>query len=82
MGVFAHGDNVREMEAMVNYGMKQMDVLKSATSVNADVFKISNQVGRVKAGLLADIIAVEGDPSENISQLRKIKMVMKDGVIY
>ena len=82
VGVFAHGDNVREMEAMVNYGMKQMDVLKSATSVNADVFKISNQVGRVKAGLLADIIAVEGDPSENISQLRKIKMVMKDGVIY
>ncbi|HXB44924.1 MAG TPA: amidohydrolase family protein [Puia sp.] len=82
VGVFAHGDNVREMEAMVDYGMKQIDVLKSATSVNADVFKINNQVGRIKSGLLADIIAVEGDPLENISLLRKIKMVMKDGVIY
>jgi imidazolonepropionase-like amidohydrolase len=82
VGVFAHGDNVREMEAMVDYGMKQIDVLKSATSVNADVFKMNNQVGRIKPGLLADIIAVEGDPLENISQLRKIKMVMKDGVIY
>jgi len=82
VGVFAHGDNVREMEAMVDYGMKQLDVLKSATSVNADVFKISNNVGRIKVGLLADIIAVEGDPSENISQLRKIKLVMKGGVVY
>lgn len=82
VGVFAHGDNAREMEAMVDYGMKPEDVLKSATSVNADVFKISNRVGRIKSGLLADIIAVEGDPSENISQVRKIKLVMKDGVIY
>lgn len=82
VGVFPHGDNVREMEAMVDYGMKSIDVLKSATSVNADVFKISNQVGRIKAGLLADVIAVEGDPSENVSQLRKIKLVMKSGVVY
>ena len=70
------------MEAMVDYGMKPIDVLKSATSTNADVFKVSNNIGRIKIGLLADIIAVEGDPSENISQLRKIKMVMKSGVIY
>jgi len=82
VGVFAHGDNVREMEAMVDYGMKPMDVLKSATSTNADVFKVSNNIGRIKIGLLADIIAVEGDPSENICQLRKIKLVMKEGVIY
>jgi imidazolonepropionase-like amidohydrolase len=82
VGVFAHGDNAREMEAMVDYGMKPIDVLKSATSVNADVFKIGNNVGRIKVGLLADIIAVEGDPSENISLVRKIKLVMKDGVIY
>ncbi|HVM86656.1 MAG TPA: amidohydrolase family protein [Puia sp.] len=82
VGVFAHGDNVREMEAMVEFGMKPVDVLRSATSVNADVFKIKEKVGRIKAGLFADIIAVEGDPSENISLLRKIKLVMKDGVIY
>jgi imidazolonepropionase-like amidohydrolase len=82
VGVFAHGDNVREMEAMVDYGMNPMDVLKSATSINADIFKISNNIGRIKAGLLADIIAVEGNPTENISQLRKIKLVMKNGVVY
>jgi imidazolonepropionase-like amidohydrolase len=82
VGVFPHGGNVREMEAMVEFGMKPIDVMRSATSVNADVFRISNQVGRIKAGLLADIIAVEGDPSENISMLREIKLVMKDGVVY
>ena len=82
VGVFAHGDNVREMEAMVDYGMKPIDVLRSATSVNADIFKISNNLGRIKIGLLADIVAVEGDPSANISLLRKIRLVMKDGVVY
>jgi len=81
VGVYTHGDNAREMEAMVEYGMKPMDVLRSATSVNADVFKIDSRVGRIKSGLLADIIAVEGDPSQNISLIRKIKLVMKDGVI-
>lgn len=81
-GVFAHGDNTREMEMMVDYGMKAMDVLKSATSVNADVFGYADKTGRIKKGLLADIIAVEGDPSAEIKNIRKIKLVMKDGVIY
>jgi imidazolonepropionase-like amidohydrolase len=81
VGVFPHGDNAREMEAMVEYGMKPMDVLRSATSVNADVFRVDSKVGRIKTGLFADIIAVEGDPSQNISLIRKIKLVMKDGVI-
>src|SRR5258708_27189381 len=82
VGVFAHGDNAREMEAMADYGMKPLDVLRSATSVNADVFKIGDKVGRVKAGLLADLLVVEGDPSVNISLVRKVKWVMKEGVIY
>ncbi len=82
VGVFAHGDNAREMEAMVDYGMKPIDVLKSATSVNADVFKMTNKIGRIKKGLLADIIAVSDDPSTNISAIRKIKFVMKDGCVY
>lgn len=82
VGVFAHGDNAREMEAMVDYGMKPLDVLRSATSVNADVFRVSDQVGRVKAGLLADLVVVEGDPSVNISAVRKVKWVMKEGIIY
>ncbi len=82
VGVFRHGDNVREMEDMVEYGMKAIDVLRSATSINADVFKINNQVGRIREKLFADIIIVEGDPSGNISDLRKTKLVMKNGAIY
>ena len=82
VGVFSHGDNAREMEDMVEYGMKPLDVLRSATSVNADVFRISKHVGRIKPGLFADILVVEGDPTVNISQVRKIVWVMKDGVIY
>jgi imidazolonepropionase-like amidohydrolase len=82
VGVFPHGDNAREMEMMVDYGMKPVDVLRSATAVNADVFNISDKAGRIKAGLPADIIVVEGDPTDNISQVRKVRLVMKEGVIY
>ena len=82
VGVFAHGDNAREMELMNEYGMPVLDVLRSATSVNADVFGYANQIGRIKKGLLADIIAVEGDPSSDIKNIKKIKLVMKDGVVY
>jgi imidazolonepropionase-like amidohydrolase len=81
VGVFPHGDNAREMEMMVAYGMKPIDVLRAATSVNADVFKISNKAGRIKAGLPADIVVVEGDPASAISQIRKVKLVMKGGVV-
>lgn len=82
VGVFTHGDNAREMEMMVEYGMKPMDVLRSATSVNADVFGYGHKIGRIKKGLLADMIAVEGDPSTDIKNIRKIKLVMKNGIIY
>ena len=82
VGVFPHGDNAREMELMVDYGMKPIDVLQSATSVNADVFKINDKVGRIKPGLFADILVVKGDPSKNIHDIRNIKLVMKDGLIY
>jgi len=82
VGVFTHGDNAREMEMMVDYGMKAIDVLKSATSVNADVFGYANQLGRIKKGLFADIIAVSGDPSTDMKNIRNIKLVMKDGIIY
>lgn len=82
VGVYAHGDNAREMEAMADYGMKPIDVLRSATSVNADVFGISNRVGRIRPGLLADILVVDGDPSANISQVRKVRWVMKEGTLY
>ncbi len=82
VGVYTHGDNARELELMVEYGMKPIDVLRSATSVNADVFGYSGKIGRIQKGLLADIIAVEGDPSADIKTIRKVKLVMKDGKIY
>jgi imidazolonepropionase-like amidohydrolase len=82
VGVYTHGDNAREMEMMVAYGMKPIDVLKSATSVNADVFGYGDQIGRIKKDFLADIIAVTGDPSKDIKTIRKIVFVMKDGKIY
>lgn len=82
VGVFPHGDNAREMEMMVEYGMKPLDVLRSATSVNADVFGYGNKIGRIKQGLLADMIAVEGDPTVDIKNIRKVKWVIKGGVVY
>jgi imidazolonepropionase-like amidohydrolase len=82
VGVFTHGDNAREMEMMVEYGMKAINVLRSSTSINADVFGYGDRIGRIKNGLFADIIAVDGDPSADIKNIRKIKLVMKDGVIY
>lgn len=81
VGVFSHGDNAREMEMMVNYGMSPIAVLRSATSSNAAVFGYGDQLGAIKPGLLADLIAVEGDPSLDISNIRKIKMVMKAGEV-
>ncbi|MEP6928139.1 MAG: amidohydrolase family protein [Ginsengibacter sp.] len=82
VGVFPHGDNAREMEMMVEYGMKPLNVLQSATSVNADVFKINDKVGRIKPALYADILVVQGDPLKNIHDIRNIKLVIKNGVIY
>lgn len=82
VGVFAHGENVRELELMNEYGMNALDVLKSATSINAKAFHIDNIVGSVKTGLKADLVVVSGDPSKDISDLRKVKLVMKDGVVY
>ncbi|MCW3082302.1 amidohydrolase family protein [Segetibacter sp.] len=82
VGVFSHGDNAREMEMMVEYGMKPLEVLRSATSVNADVFGYGNKFVRIKTGLLADIIAVQGNPVEDIKLVRKVAFVMKDGKVY
>ncbi|WP_395004631.1 amidohydrolase family protein, partial [Undibacterium sp.] len=79
VGVYAHGDNAREMELMVDYGMSTMEVLRSATSVNAQAFGYADKIGRITAGLMADMIAVEGDPSTDIKIIRKVKLVMKDG---
>jgi imidazolonepropionase-like amidohydrolase len=82
VGVFPHGENALELELMVEYGLPVMDVLKACTSVNARAFHLEKQVGFIKEGLKADIVIVSGDPSNNISDIRKVKLVMKDGVVY
>lgn len=82
VGVFTHGDNARELELMVNYGMTADAALKSATSTAARVLHMDTRIGRIKEGLLADVIAVDGDPTRDVSSLRRVRYVMKGGTVY
>ena len=80
VGTFAHGDNARELEAMVDFGMSPVNALKAATSVAGQVLHLD--IGAIKSGMLADLIAVNGDPTQDISAIRGVKFVMKGGNIY
>jgi len=81
VGVFPHGENVRELVLMSQYGMSNIEVLKSVTHVNAEVFDLKH-LGNLKEGYWADIIAVKGNPIANIEDLYQVHWVMKDGKVY
>jgi imidazolonepropionase-like amidohydrolase len=67
---------------MVSWGMPLIDALRSATSIDARVLHMEDRIGRVKPGLLADLIALEGDPTHDVSALRRVRFVMKGGEVY
>ena len=81
VGVFTHGENYRELELMVEYGMSASDALKSATSLNAKIFHLE-KLGSLQKGFLADIIAIKGKPDKDISHMRSVNFVMKNGEVY
>jgi imidazolonepropionase-like amidohydrolase len=81
-GVFKHGNNGKEFGFMVEAGMPAMETIQSATITNARLLKMSNEIGQIKKGFFADIIAVDEDPTKNIATMEKVIFVMKNGVVY
>ena len=80
-GVFAHGENALEMELLVQeHGFTPIEVLRQATSGNAAIFHLADR-GSVRAGLRADLVAVEGDPTRDITAIRKVRLVIKGGAV-
>lgn len=80
--VFYHGDNGKEFGYMVEAGMPAIETIKSATVVNAQILNMENQLGQIKKGFFADIIAVNEDPTKEISTMENVTFVMKNGVVY
>jgi imidazolonepropionase-like amidohydrolase len=82
LGVFAHGDGAHELELLVAYGMKPAEALRAATSVAARALHHEDRLGAIRPGLIADLVAVEGDPTRDIGALRQVRLVLKGGVLY
>jgi len=81
-GVFDHGENGKEFGYMVEGGMPAMETIQAATITNAHILELSDKIGRIEKGLLADIVATDDDPIKNIKTLEKVSFVMKNGKIY
>jgi imidazolonepropionase-like amidohydrolase len=81
-GVFKHGNNGKEFRYMVEAGMPVMETIQAATITNAKILKMENEIGQIKPGFYADIIAVDEEPSKNIKVMEEVKFVMKNGVVY
>jgi imidazolonepropionase-like amidohydrolase len=77
--VFPHGQNAKEFKLMVDLGMMPIDALRSATSIDAELFGIAQKVGTLEKGKLADIIAMPGDPTADITATERVSFVMKEG---
>lgn len=82
VGAFEHGTSTREFLRMVEYGMKPMDAIRSATITASELLRMENQIGTIEAGKFADVIAVEGNPADDIKALTRVVFVMKDGKVY
>jgi imidazolonepropionase-like amidohydrolase len=81
-GVFPHGDNGKEFTYMVEAGMPAIEAIKSATVVSAGILGMSDKIGTIEAGKLADLVASDENPLQNIKTLEKVSFVMKEGVVY
>ena len=77
-----HGENAKEFEYMVEAGMPPLEAIRSATLYGATVMGLDKQLGTLEPGMLADIVAVAGDPSKDISAMSRMGFVMKDGAVY
>jgi imidazolonepropionase-like amidohydrolase len=82
VGAYEHGTSAREFVRMVDYGMKPIDAIRSATVRGAELLRMESQIGTIEPGKFADVIAVEGNPLEDIGALGRVTFVMKAGEVY